>query len=98
MRCFFFFQSYVTCSVGVGKVGVVTLPYGVVTPILSITWALLVKRTGRLPVFLFGEYSRVSYLMHTLYICYTLENLASDQLLVMRDQAPKSCLARSNMQ
>ncbi len=54
------FQSFVTCSLEVGKVGLVNLPHGAMSPVMGITWALLVKRIGRLPVFIIGAYSQTN--------------------------------------
>ncbi len=47
-------QSFVTCSLGIWKVGLVALPFGVVNAIVSLTSGHLVKHIGRIPIFVFG--------------------------------------------
>ena len=49
-------QSFITCSVGIWNVGLITLPFGVVNAIVSFSFGALVKYTGRIPVFMLGMY------------------------------------------
>ena len=47
-------QSFVTCSVGIWKVGLVGIGAGLVNVIVSFTIGRIVKYTGRMPIFLAG--------------------------------------------
>ena len=49
------FQSFVTCSVGIWKVGVVTTAFGVCTSVFGVTMGLLVKHIGRLGIYIAGK-------------------------------------------
>ena len=52
---FFFPQSFVTCSIGIWNVGLVTLPFGLVNAIVSYFSGYVIKYVGRLPVFIAGN-------------------------------------------
>ena len=43
-----------SCPFGIWKVGLVTIPFGVVNAIVSFTGGRLVEYTGRIPIFTFG--------------------------------------------
>jgi len=47
-------QAFVGCTLGIWKIGLVTLPYGLANACTSIASGHVVNYTGRLPVFLFG--------------------------------------------
>ncbi|KAI0227956.1 hypothetical protein LSAT2_021555 [Lamellibrachia satsuma] len=49
-----FSKSFVACSAGIWKVGLVTLPFGVVDAAVSFTSGHVAGYTGRLPVFIAG--------------------------------------------
>lgn len=49
-----FSKSFVACSAGIWKVGLVTLPFGVVDALVSFASGHVVGYTGRLPVFIAG--------------------------------------------
>ena len=53
--CIYIFQSYISCGWGIWKVGLVTLPYGVVNTLVSLAGGHLFKYTGRLPIMTLGE-------------------------------------------
>ena len=44
-------QSFVSCPVGMWKVGLVTIPFGVMSATSSLLSGRLVARVGRLPLF-----------------------------------------------
>jgi len=54
----FFFSDYtagfVTCTIGVHNVGYVMITYGVFDAICSISFGIIIKYTGRMPIFLGG--------------------------------------------
>lgn len=50
----FDFQAFITCSMGVEFIGFVMICYGLTLAVSSITYGYLVKRIGRLPIFLGG--------------------------------------------
>ena len=52
------FQSYVTCSLGIWTVGLVTLPYGFVNAFVSFFGGNAVAVVGRTPVFVAGKLKR----------------------------------------
>lgn len=47
-------QSFVSCTVGIWMVGIMTIPYGIATGIFAFISGLLVKYVGRIPVFIAG--------------------------------------------
>ncbi|CAD5114808.1 DgyrCDS3850 [Dimorphilus gyrociliatus] len=47
-------NSFITCTIGIWKVGLATLPFGVVNAICSFSSGRLVKYIGRWPFFLIG--------------------------------------------
>ncbi|ELT90286.1 hypothetical protein CAPTEDRAFT_23401, partial [Capitella teleta] len=47
-------NSFITCSVGIWNVGLITLPFGIVNAFVSFTSGYLVKYIGRLPMFALG--------------------------------------------
>lgn len=49
-----FTASFVTCSLGIWKVGLVTIPFGVVNALVSFTSGRIAKYTGRIPIFVAG--------------------------------------------
>jgi len=55
---YFLFQSYVSCSLGMWMVGLVGIPGSIMNAIMSFSGGHIIKFTGRLPVFTFGEPSR----------------------------------------
>ncbi len=48
------FQGYVSCGWGVDKVGFVIVTYGICDAIGSFSLGYVIKRTGRVPIFMFG--------------------------------------------
>ena len=50
----FLFQAFISCSWGVENVGYVLICYGAADAIGSITCGSVVKKVGRVPIFLFG--------------------------------------------
>lgn len=55
-----FTKSLVTCSLGIHKVGLVMVCYGVVDAICSVGFSPLVKIIGRLPIYSFGAAINIS--------------------------------------
>jgi len=49
-----FTASFVTCSIGVWNVGLVTIPFGVVNALVSFMSGRIAKYTGRIPIFVAG--------------------------------------------
>ena len=49
-----FSKSFVTCSVGIWKTGLVTLPFGIANACVSFASGYIVKFIGRVPVFMAG--------------------------------------------
>lgn len=49
-----FSKSFITCSIGIWNVGLVTIPFGVVNALVSFGSGRIAKYTGRLPIFLAG--------------------------------------------
>jgi hypothetical protein len=49
-----FSRSFVACSIGIWKVGLVTLPYGCCNAAMSLGGGQISKYIGRLPIFIFG--------------------------------------------
>lgn len=49
-----FTKSFVSCSLGIWKVGLVTLPYGFVNAAVSMTGGHVSKYIGRIPIFITG--------------------------------------------
>ena len=47
-------KAYITCAWGVNHVGYVLICYGAADAIGSITCGSIVKRVGRIPIFIFG--------------------------------------------
>lgn len=47
-------QSFVSCTVGIWMVGIMTIPFGIATGIFAFISGLLVKYVGRIPVFIAG--------------------------------------------
>ena len=43
-------QSFVTCPVGIWRVGLVTIPYGIANVLVSLLSGIMVLFTGRIPV------------------------------------------------
>jgi len=52
-------QAFVGCTLGIWKIGVVTLPYGLANACMSVASGHVVKYTGRVPVFLLGTTLRL---------------------------------------
>ena len=53
---FHFFQSFISCSIGIWNVGFVMICYGVVDAICSFTFGQLVKYVGHIPFFILGKF------------------------------------------
>lgn len=49
-----FTQAYVTCSIGVHSVGLVLIAFGACDAIGSISFGFVIKKVGRLPIFILG--------------------------------------------
>ncbi len=47
-------QSFISCSLGIWMVGLVTIPYGIVNAVVSFISGGIVKYIGRIPVFIAG--------------------------------------------
>ena len=47
-------QGYVSCAWGVENVGFVIVTYGVIDAICSFGLSFVIRRTGRVPIFVFG--------------------------------------------
>ena len=57
-------QAFVGCTLGIWKIGLVTLPYGVTNACVSMASGHVVKYTGRVPVFLLGK---VCFVFHSVF-------------------------------
>ena len=51
---YFFIQAFVTCSLGIHRVGFVMICFGATDAFFSLTLGRLTKYTGRIPVFISG--------------------------------------------
>ena len=72
----FSYQSYVTCTVGVGWVGYVMICYGVTDAICSLVSGRLIKHVGRIPVFTFGALVHMALILTLLFWVPTKDQLA----------------------
>ena len=47
-------QSFITCSVGIWMIGMITIPYAIINGLVSFTSGIAVKHIGRVPIFVSG--------------------------------------------
>ncbi len=52
--CVCYFQGFVSCAYGVQNVGYVLMCYGVTDAICSFSFGFIIKKVGRVPIFLMG--------------------------------------------
>ena len=52
---FWNFQSWVTCALGIDKIGLINIPFGLMGAIVSFSGGRLVKYIGRLPILITGN-------------------------------------------
>ena len=64
----FFFQSYISCTLGVANVGYIFICYGVVDAICSISFGSLVNVVGHIPFFILGKTMAIP-LRHASLLC-----------------------------
>ena len=77
-------QSFVSCSLGIWKVGLVTLPFGVVNALVSFCGGYVIKYIGRMPVFIAGLFIGVLYVHEVIHIkCGYIFKIILKQLLMI---------------
>ena len=67
-----YFQSFITCSIGIWNVGFIMICYGVVDSLCSVIFGRLVQYCGHIPFFILGRLSYIRFCCRGIIPAYAL--------------------------